>query len=48
MKTERLELPTGETNCFFVTVNLLVGIAILMAVISIGVMFYGGLQFVGN
>lgn len=48
MKTERLELPTGETNYFFVTVNLLVGIAILMAVISIGVMFYGGLQFIGN
>ena len=48
MKMERLELSTGETSCLFVTVNLLVGIAILMAVISIGVMFYGGLQFIGH
>ncbi len=48
MKMERPELPTGETGYFFVTVNLLVGIAILMAVVSIGVMFYGGLQFIGH
>ncbi|MBI2349874.1 MAG: hypothetical protein HYV00_00040 [Deltaproteobacteria bacterium] len=48
MKTERLELPAGDTGYFFVTVNLLVGIAILMAVISIGVMFYGGLQIIGH
>ena len=48
MKMERLELSTGETSYFFVSVNLLVGIAILMAVISVGVMIYGGLQFIGN
>lgn len=48
MKTERLELPAGETGYFFVTVDLLVGIAILMAAISIGIMFYGGLQFTGH
>ena len=48
MKMARLELSTGETNCFFVTVNLLVGIAIFMAIISVGVMIYGGLQFIGN
>jgi len=47
MKMERLELLTGGTSCFFVTVNFLVGIAVLMAVISLGVMFYGGLQFIG-
>ena len=48
MKMERLELSTGETSCLFVTVNLLVGIAIFMAIISVGVMIYGGLQFIGN
>jgi len=48
MKMERLELSTGETSYFSVTVNLLVGIAILMAVISLGVMIYGVLQFIGN
>ena len=48
MKMARLELSTGETSYFFVTVNLLVGIVILMAVISIGVMIYGGLQFMGS
>ena len=48
MKMERLEHPTSEAGYFFVIVNLMVGIAILMAVISIGVMVYGGLQFVGN
>ena len=48
MKMERLELSTGETSYFFVSVNLLVGIAIFMAIISVGVMIYGGLQFIGN
>ena len=48
MKMERLELSTGETSYFSVTVNLLVGIAIFMAVISLGVMIYGVLQFIGN
>ena len=48
MKMERLEPSTGETGYFFVAVNLLVGIAILMVVISVGVMIYGGLQFIGN
>ncbi|MEK7378902.1 MAG: hypothetical protein AABZ71_08350 [Candidatus Binatota bacterium] len=48
MKMERLELSTGETSYFSVTVNLLVGIAIFMAIISVGVMIYGGLQFIGN
>jgi len=48
MKTERFELPASETGYFFVAVNLLVGIAVLMAAISIGVMVYGGLQFIGH
>ena len=48
MNMERLELSTGETSYFFVSVNLLVGIAIFMAIISVGVMIYGGLQFIGN
>ncbi len=48
MKMERLELSTGETSYFSVTVNLLVGIAIFMAIISLGVMIYGVLQFIGN
>ena len=48
MKTERLELPAGEAGYFFVTVNLLVGIAIFMAAVSIGVMVYGGLQFIAH
>ena len=48
MKIERLELPTGGTGYFFVVVNLLVGIVMLMAAISMGVMFYGGLQFIGH
>ena len=48
MKMEKLQLLTGESGYFFVVVNLLVGIAMLMAVISIGVMIYGGLQFMGS
>lgn len=48
MKIESFQLSTGETRYFFVTVNLLVGIAVLMAVISIGIMFYGVLQFIGH
>lgn len=46
MKTERIGYPTAEAGYFFVIVNFLVGIAILMAAISLAVMFYGGLQFV--
>ena len=48
MKTDKLHLLTGQSGYFFVIVNLLVGIAIFMAAISIGIMFYGGLQFMGN
>lgn len=48
MKMERIQLPTGEAGYFFVIVNLLVAIVILMAAISIGVMLYGGLQFIGH
>lgn len=48
MKTERLQLPTDEGGYFFVVVNLLLGIAMLMAIISVGVMVYGGLQFIGH
>jgi len=48
MKTEGTELPAGGAGYFFVAVNLLVGIAILMAAISISVMFYGGLQSIGH
>ncbi|MBI2987485.1 MAG: hypothetical protein HYY45_12030 [Deltaproteobacteria bacterium] len=48
MKVDRLQLLAGESGYFFVVVNLLVGIAMLMAVISVGVMIYGGLHFMGN
>jgi hypothetical protein len=48
MKTEGTALSTGEAGHFFVAVNLLVGIALLMVVISVGIMLYGGLQFIGR
>lgn len=48
MNPERRRLPAGEAGYFFVVVNFLVGIAMLMAAISIGVMFYGGLQLMGR
>lgn len=48
MKLERVKLPTGEAGYFFVVVNLLVGITMLMAAISVGVMIYGGLRFVAH
>jgi hypothetical protein len=48
MKIAKPRPPVGEAGYFFVTLNLMVGIVLLMAVISIGVMFYGGLQFIGH
>jgi hypothetical protein len=48
MKMGKLKLRTDEAGYFFLTLDLLVGIVILMAAISVGVMFYGGLQFIGH
>lgn len=37
-----------EPGYFFFALDLLVGIVIVMAVISIGMMLYGGMQFIGR
>ncbi len=44
-KMEKISLLTEKTGYFFLTVNLLIAVAILMGAISIGVMFYSVLQF---
>lgn len=33
---------------FFIAMNLMVGIVFLMAIISVGIMFYGGLQYIAH
>lgn len=48
MKAEKIQITTDERGYFFVAVNLLVEIVVVMAVISVGVMLYGGLQFIGR
>lgn len=37
-----------EPGRFFVALNLMMGIVFLMAIISVGIMFYGGLQFIAR
>lgn len=48
MKIEQM-LPRIDTPArFFIALNLMVGIVFLLAVISVGIMFYGGLQFIAH
>jgi hypothetical protein len=37
-----------EPTYFYLALDLLVGIVIVMAVLSIGMMLYGGMQFIGR
>lgn len=43
---EKRPIETSETGCFFIILDLLVGVSILMAMISVGVMLYAGLQVI--
>jgi len=37
-----------EPPRFFIALNLMVGMVFLMAIIAVGVMFYGGLLFIAR
>ncbi len=41
---EKRPIETSETGYFFIILDLLVGVSVLTAIISIGVMLYAGLQ----
>lgn len=48
MKMEKTFPRIDEPARFFITLDLMVGIVILMAIISVSIMLYGGLQFFGR
>jgi len=47
-KTFHARMLHDQRGHFFVVMNLLVGVVILMAFISVGMMLYGGLQFIAR
>lgn len=43
---EKRPIETSEAGYFFIVLDLLIGVSILMAIISIGVMLYASLQVI--